>query len=111
MKEEVFDWTKVVGYVVPSLDPVVTCRVGVVGGLLLSVVQLILFLWHLGNGIRFVEASLYLGESSAEMIEREKERVCLLISFCFGSARKNVWSTVGTIDSLSLFSLYLKDYP
>jgi len=105
LKEEVFDWTKVVGYVVPSLDPVVTCRVGVVGGLLLSVLllilQLLLLLWHRGDGIRFVEASLYL--SIEEMIERkireERER-----GLCFGSVRENV--SVGSIDSLLVFFMF-----
>jgi len=108
LKEEVSAWTKVVGYGFPDSDLVVTCRVGVVGGLLLLllllsvlllILQLLLLLWHRGDGIRFVEASLYL--SIEEMIERkireERER-----GLCFGSVRENV--SVGSIDFfISLF--------
>lgn len=100
LKEEVSAWTKVVGYGFPDSDLVVRCRVGVVGGLLLLSVMLLilqlLLLWHRGDGIRSVEASLCLGEFSIEMIEKkERERLC------FGSVRKNV--SVGTIDSLQVF--------
>lgn len=76
LKEDVSAWTKVVGYGVPGSDLVVTCRVGVVGGLLL--LSVVLLFWHLGDWIRFVDASLYLGESSIKMIDR-KRRECVCV--------------------------------
>lgn len=89
LKEEVSAWTKVVGYGFPDSDLVVTCRVGVVGGLLLSVLllilQLLLLLWHRGDGIRFIEASLYL--SIEEMIERKIREERERIVFWFGKRK------------------------
>lgn len=70
LKEVVSAWTKVVGYGFPDSDLGVRFRVGVMGGLLLSV----LLLLHRGDGFGFVEASLYLGEFSIVMRERERER-------------------------------------
>lgn len=91
LKEVASAWTKVVGYGFPDSDLGVRFRVGVMGGLLLSV----LLLLHRGDGFGFVEASLYLGEFSIVMREREKERLCVLFAnkLCFGSVRKYcIWS-------------------
>lgn len=80
LKEVASAWTKVVGYGFPDSDLGVRFRVGVMGGLLLSV----LLLLHRGDGFGFVEASLYLGEFSIVMRERERRKDCvyyLLTSF------------------------------